>query len=304
MNLQSLTSNHLNFHPLKIRTTSGIFLDKVTEDYSFKFDMNEKIMNTINNNVLATIHFWMQNEMDIYERLYKKIQDIAGGVDGIVEIFVLFIKLINLIFFNDYQVLSDFNKEIEKRVNKFEGSKLSHFKDINQKVSIMNSQIKTNNFLLSPINQKYLTKNLELNSEFNLIQTKKNNLNTLNNNKFKIIRTITKIERSFRKIKRIELLCGFRLKYKKNNYISYLINKREKILSEENLIKQYILLKKLKEIMINVILVKYKNYKDEKSLIELDNNNKLKTLLSLSGFLKSENMNDKTETKIIKKNNN
>ena len=24
---------------------------------------------------------------DIYERLYKKVQDIAGGVDGIVEIF-------------------------------------------------------------------------------------------------------------------------------------------------------------------------------------------------------------------------
>ena len=238
--------------------------------------------------------------MDIYERLYKKVQDIAGGVDGIVEIFVLFIKFINLFFFNDFQVLSDFNKEIEKRVEKFESSKLSKFKDINKKGTIMNSQIKTNNYILSAVNKKLMTKNLDSNSEFNLMQNKSNNLNTLNNNNFKIIGTITKIESSFRKIKRFELLCGFGLKFKKNNYISFLINKREKILSEENLIKQYILLKKLKEIIINVILVKYKNFKDEKSLIELDNNNKLKTLLSLSGFLKREHSNDKIETKIKK----
>jgi hypothetical protein len=287
---------------MKIKTTSGIFLDEIKEDYSFKFDSNEKIVNAINNRVLATINLWIQNEIDIYERLYKKVQDIAGGVDGIVEIFVLFIKFINLIFFNDFQVLNDFNKEIEKRVEKFESSKLSKFKDINKKGIILNSQIKTNNYILSPVNKQFMTKNLELNSEFNLIQNKNNNLKTLNNNKFKIIKTITKIERSFRKIKRFELLCGFGLKFKKNNYISFLINKREKILSEENLIKQYILLKKLKEIIINIILVKYKNFKDEKSLIELDNNNKLKTLLSLSGFLKHEHSNDKIETKIIKKN--
>ena len=299
-NTQSITSNHLNFHPLKIRTTSGIFLDEIKEDYSFKFDSNEKIVNSINNRVLGSIHLWIQNEMDIYERLYKKVQDIAGGVDGIVEIFVLFIKFFNLIFFNDFQVLNDFNKEIEKRVEKFESSKLSKFKDINKKGIILNSQIKTNNYILSPANKKLMTKNLDSNSEFNLMQNKNNNLNTLNNNKFKIIGTITKIESSFRKIKRFELLCGFGLKLKKNNYISFLINKREKILSEENLIKQYILLKKLKEIIINIILVKYKNFKDEKSLIELDNNNKLKTLLSLSGFLKREHTNDKIETKIKK----
>ena len=57
--------------------------------------------------------------MDIYERLYKKVQDIAGGVDGIVEIFIILIKFVNLIFFNDFQVISDFNDEIEKKVLKY-----------------------------------------------------------------------------------------------------------------------------------------------------------------------------------------
>ena len=88
----------------------------------------------------------------------------------------------------------------------------------------MNSQIKTNNYILSPVNKKLMTKNLDSNSEFNLMQNKNNNLNTLNNNKFKIIGTTTKIERSFRKIKRFELLCGIGLKFKKNNYISFLLS--------------------------------------------------------------------------------
>ncbi len=87
------------------------------------------------------------------------------------------------------------------------------------------------------------------------------------------------------------------MKFKKNNYLSFLFKKREKIISEENLIKFHITIKKLKNIIVNVMLVKYKNYNDRRSLIELDSNNRLKTLLSLSGFLKNNNFDNKKNKK-------
>ena len=291
----SFTSNHINFHPIKIRTNAGIFLDKITEKFSFKFDVNEKIVNSLNENIIGSIHFWIQNEMDIYERMYKKVQDIAGGVDGMVEIFMLLIKFVNLIFFNDFQVISDFNDEIEKKVLKYK-TKNFNSEESKKETFINSSKLKINNYLMSPMNKKMKFKTLETNSEFNLIQTN-NNLKNLNTDKLKIINTITKIEQSYRKIKRFELLCGFRLKFKKNTYLSFLFNKREKIVSEENLIKFHITIKKLKDIIVNVILVKYKNYNDRRSLIELDSNNRLKTLLSLSGFLKNSSLDNKKKKK-------
>ena len=299
----SFTSNHMNFHPLKIRTNAGVFLDRITEKFTFKFDVNEKIVNSMDSEIIGSIHFWMQNEMDIYERLYKKVQDIAGGVDGIVEIFMMFIKFFNLFFFNDFQVISDFNYEIEKKVMKYKNSKNFNSEESNKGSLINSPTLKINNYLMSPVNKIMKNKNTETNSEFNLIQNNtNNNLKNINTEKFKIINTITKIEQSFRKIKRFELLFGFRMKCMKNNYLSFLINKREKIISEENLIKYYITLKKIKEIIVNVMLVKYKNYNDRRSIIELDNKNKLKTLLNLSGFLKNNNLDDNNRTKIIKNN--
>ena len=306
INTNSFTINHLNFHPLMIRTNAGIFLDRITETKSFKFDTNEKMVNTLNKDIIGTIHFWIQNEIDIYERLYKKVQDIAGGVDGIIEIFMLFIKFCNIIFFNDFQVISDFNYEIEKKINKFNKYKENLDKNMINKETLYESPSKKiNNYLLkyskqdtinnyNALNIKSKTKTLEsnTNSEFNLTQNKNNNLmKKLNDENLKIINTITKIEQSFRKISRIELLCGFSFKIMKNNYLTFLIKEREKIISEENLFKHHITLKKLKGILINIINIKYKNYKNRKSLFELDSNNQLKTVLNLSGFLKNKKSN-------------
>ena len=124
VNKNSFTINHLNFHPLKVVTNAGIFWDRTSEIISFKFDTNEKLVESVNQDIIGTMNFWIQNEMDIYERLYKKVQDSAGGVDGIIEIFMLFIKFLNLIFFNDFQVISDFNYEIEKKIKKFNKNKI------------------------------------------------------------------------------------------------------------------------------------------------------------------------------------
>ena len=59
----------------------------------------------------------MQNTIDTYDRSYKKIQDIAGGVDGIIEILMLIAKFINQIFIHDFKLLNDFNYEYDKIFN-------------------------------------------------------------------------------------------------------------------------------------------------------------------------------------------
>ena len=270
VNKNSFTINHLNFHPLKVMTNAGIFWDRISEIISFKFDTNEKLVESVNQDIIGTMNFWIQNEMDIYERLYKKLQDIAGGVDGIIEIFMLIIKFFNIIFFNDFQVISDFNYEIEKKIKKFNNYK-NNINDKNKDILHNSNPKKINNFILKyskqetinnfTLNKKSKTKTLEsnTNSDFNLTQNNNNNLiKKLNNEKLKIIDTITKIEQSFRKINRIELLCGFSFKIMKNNYLSFLIKEREKILSEENLLKHHITIKKLKDILITIINTKYK----------------------------------------------
>ena len=52
---------------------------------------------------------------DIYERLYKKVQDIAGGVDGIVEIFMMLIKFVNLIFLMIFKLLVILMMKLKKK---------------------------------------------------------------------------------------------------------------------------------------------------------------------------------------------
>ena len=85
----------------------------------------------------------MQNTIDTYDRAYKKVQDIAGGVDGIIEIVMIIAKLLNSFFFHNYQTIIDFHFELEKddlrnkpriKLNNsnLNGSKISYKKDFNK----------------------------------------------------------------------------------------------------------------------------------------------------------------------------
>ena len=267
-NAVSFTANHLNFHKAKLRTNAGTFLDEISEKTTFKFDNNEKLVRTDNFNILGTFHFWIQNEMDIYERLYKKVQDIAGGVDGIIQIIMVFIKILNLLIFNNFQVIYDFNNEIEKYINKY---KKNHSLIINLSKKNSPKNLPKNKVIISMVNinkkrtfdsklqntvQKKSSKYFDTNpnSKNKFLYNNFMNLNLEKNNTDNIIaHSLTKIEKSFRKIKRIELICDFRLKFKKNTYLSYLIETRQKIISEENLINHHLYLKKIRTIISDLM---------------------------------------------------
>ena len=110
--------NHLNFHPFMLKTNEGILLDSINYVSNNKFDFNEIVTHPSNKIILGSFNFWFQNTLDCYDRTYKKIQDIAGALEGIIEVIMLFVRLINNVFLNDYQTIRDFNKEIEIKVNK------------------------------------------------------------------------------------------------------------------------------------------------------------------------------------------
>ena len=287
LNNISFTANHLNFHSVKLRTNVGIFLDKISEILTFKYDTNEKIVKSSNLNILGTFHFWVQNEMDIYERLYKKVQDIAGGVDGIVEILMLLIKIFNLLIFNNFQVIHDFNNEIERNIKKFK--KINSFNTINLDEIIKESPKTKYNFsminykkeilkkkLHKPLKKKSLTKTPETNPNSG-IKFLNNNYITFNEQKSNIntSRVITKIEKSFQKINRFDFICDFRFKFKQNQYLDYLIKTREKIISEENLINQYLNIKKIRIILVNLIFFINKTNKYKELSFEIGSNTNL-----------------------------
>ena len=55
--------------------------------------------------------------MDIYERNYKKLQDISGSINGIIEIILLLVRTINSFLFHEFRTLKDFNIELEENIN-------------------------------------------------------------------------------------------------------------------------------------------------------------------------------------------
>ena len=246
INKNSFVLNHLNFHPIVIKTNDGLFMDNLSNKIAYNFDYNEKITHaTEDYKFLGTFNFWMQNTIDTYERTYKKIQDIAGGVDGIVQILFLAIKLINNIFFNNYQELCDFNNELHWNLNM--KNKRKQFININNdkksnnkgnKVIVLKETLNddnNNNIVFTSMRSKSLINkksvwitNADINNSENSFPDKNNNKNL---NKYLK-------EKRPKKINWLHFFIN-NLRIKTFNYVEFLKEKREFIVSEERFLEIY-----------------------------------------------------------------
>ena len=246
INKNSFVLNHLNFHPIVIKTNDGLFMDNLSNKIAYNFDYNEKITHaTEDYKFLGTFNFWMQNTIDTYERTYKKIQDIAGGVDGIVQILFLVIKLINNIFFNNYQELCDFNNELHWNLDM--KNKRKKFININNdkksnnkgnKVIVLKETLNddnNNNIVFSSMRSKSLINkksvwitNADITNSENSFPDKNNNKNL---NKYLK-------EKRPKKINWLHFFINY-LRIKTFNYVEFLKEKREFIVSEERFLEIY-----------------------------------------------------------------
>ena len=321
----TFTTNHLNFNPAQVITDNGIFVENIKEEVSYIYSFNEKI--TSNQDLLITddignpildengkekykstgiiiaFYFWMQNNLQLYQRKYQKFQDVLGDIGGLSSIILTIVSVINLLI-SDFIILLD-TEELALNLNdkNLSSSDLKKKPSIFRKANeIMNppkrivynrydsqNQQKSTNFLRGrneDIDYEYNNKefqndnNISFNNNYNdniynFNRNKKYRLNEIKNkkNEFENFGYIKKVVRKkenlepnkdndktegesvlskkpnekqnfnwFSYIKYI-VLCG-----KNNPYISYYEEFRSKLISEENIIQNYIDVYRLLEV--------------------------------------------------------
>ena len=321
----TFTTNHLNFNPAQVITDNGIFVENIKEEVSYIYSFNEKI--TSNQDLLITddignpildengkekykstgiiiaFYFWMQNNLQLYQRKYQKFQDVLGDIGGLSSIILTIVSVINLLI-SDFIILLD-TEELALNLNdkNLSSSDLKKKPTIFRKANgIMNpprrivynrydsqNQQKSTNFLRGrneDIDYEYNNKefqndnNISFNNNYNdniynFNRNKRYRLNEIKNkkNEFENFGYIKKVVRKkenlepnkdndktegesvlskkpnekqnfnwFSYIKYI-VLCG-----KNNPYISYYEEFRSKLISEENIIQNYIDVYRLLEV--------------------------------------------------------
>ena len=262
MNNLEIPIYHLLFYPLRIITHSHILTNSYFYENSFLFDVKEPKTRESDYYSIADFAFWMGNNFEIYERTYKKIQNVLAELGGIIKIFILCAEIINYPY-NKFVILSDATNFIANQA-KNEKKKISFsyygnfFSSLNQKDFKKQSNSLKNNYINNIpqiTNQKYL-------SPTNHYIAHDSSFNRSNNN---INASFSKINHfpKFKKKKSISLLevkkgLGFKyfIKYvfqkNKQNEPLFLIYKfREKLLSEEHLynnhLQQILILNKLEK---------------------------------------------------------
>ena len=245
----SFTLNHLNFKQFLLNSDVGYFLNVKKNYLSYEFYQNEKLTeydsDELNIKILGSFNFWMSNELGVYERHYIKIQEVAGGLSGIIRILILLFTLINKTFIYFYNIAYDFNKEFynrnSKELNKsnsicYDNSNITIFR---KKKTFIKNINKTNIFT----NQRFSVENKKVNFK---IPLKK------------------KIQCFYHIFGKYYHFCTNDL------YVNFILNIRKSLLSEERFIKQFYILKKLKQFNVSV----YKHYKNHiQSNTQISSNN-------------------------------
>ena len=105
--------NHLNFNPVSVLSHKGLFFEDLQSELSYIFVQNEKhtidasvlAANETTNGCLIGIYFWMQNTLQLYERMYIKLQDSLSDIGGMFSVIETVCYLINMIVHNFIIVL-------------------------------------------------------------------------------------------------------------------------------------------------------------------------------------------------------
>ena len=97
--------NHINFNPAKINTNNGLFFDNTIEEQEYMFDQNTQESGTYHGAYVA-FYFWLKNQMAIYDRTYKRIQDVLAEVEAMIDLIIFLATIINN-FISEYITLRD-----------------------------------------------------------------------------------------------------------------------------------------------------------------------------------------------------
>ena len=252
--------NNLNFIPSIVETHNGLFLDNKEEEKTYIFERNDAIrqINFNQEDIFNVYYFWIKNEINYYQRNYKRIQDVISNIGGINQVVIILSIYINS-FYNKYIVLRDTEsllsssihsekkglKKINKDYKVSDKIKISE-KDNSNKISTIknddknkssvkgrNKQIEKSLKNFSKSNHMFLNNSEDIDHNFEFqSQINENNKNT---EKSKSAHSTNNKIKHFCEFILFKLCCA-----KKYKWFKVYQNFRIKIISEEHLIKNHL----------------------------------------------------------------
>ena len=109
----SYTYNHINFNPSKIITNNGLFFDNEVVEQAYMFDQNAQQNGLLSENYedgvyysYLAYYFWLKNTMFIYNRTYKRVQDVLAEIEAMMDVIIFAATIVNY-FISDYVTLND-----------------------------------------------------------------------------------------------------------------------------------------------------------------------------------------------------
>ena len=144
--LSHYTSNYININPSKVITDDGIIFNNDREEETYMYERNDAyVIDKENDNLYAIYGFVLKNIMNIYERNYSKFHEIIADIGGVFEILLVIASFINSLY-NDYISLSDTSELLNLLIDK-EKNPLKNENDNNKKeIKIdLNNKSLTNN---------------------------------------------------------------------------------------------------------------------------------------------------------------
>jgi len=237
--------NNINLDPVHVNTHDNIVIKNSKEKIYYSFERNDEFTyNEPNTGIYCIYNLWLKNRMQCFDRTYKKIQDVISDIGGIAQAVTFITAILNYIF-NDYVTTANVEKiifpylsleEIKKKsdiklnlnvipkINKINSdSNLNNNFDIN--CNTVESKISPNNNDDACINDSISNKNK--NNETQIV-SKEDELRVRCYN-------LLKKKFSFWNYRMYKLPCG-----KMYSYFKEYEDFRIKIISEENIIKNYL----------------------------------------------------------------
>ena len=216
----NFAANHLNFQPLKIKSHNGLIFDSLKEEKQYKFEVNEKQIWESNFGIIGTFYFWMQHNLILYERNYKRIQNILADFGGITKAINLFSSFLNWAFSN-FILIKDVKKLLFSLINlKNLNYNLYNFNfsfdDINNSssfISFNNSFFKSKNVSLLKNHKHYNNNNFHENFKIDNSQISKLGISVFSDN-YKLEKYSSNNKKVKKKIKKNDINNIFNKKIK------------------------------------------------------------------------------------------
>ncbi len=141
---EGFTANHLNFQPLIIKSHDKLFLsNKAHEEISYIFEENERQEWKSEYGIFNCVYLWMQNKAIIFERNYKRLENVLADAGGIIKILITIGTWINY-FFAKFITYRDINLIIRKYIDIHENLKVSHLIKLNNSSIIKKKNLNLN----------------------------------------------------------------------------------------------------------------------------------------------------------------